>query len=606
MRFDPKIVDDLHLLPRQRLFAEIWFNQVHEYSLDAFRVRTMNPVNAVKELLRGLVPESPVKDNDRKRIWAEMLAVLEATPILKESCFQPAADELCFLVKEYLAKEKQQQALFPLIDAYARELEVALDNCFIKKCILRLTVLLTEQGHGTGADPEMPAINSITGQLLSCLVGDGWSLESLFTLYRRAFANDTTHTEVGQPYDFLRAMRWMFERLVRAPKAYVVTFAINQITDVRAFPPHVGDINFTTEPPILTEESSLYAKRLATRGGSRVFATMTIDAKDARIAGMRAASHIEQVLDVIRYDFERRNFSLSERFLVAKPDKHAILDVSRSVPNHKRHLTQEALHKFMQRLGDLVSSGTLEDDSKDRIYSAFRLYRTGAETGNLENKLVNWWTALEFLVKAGGSGGIGDAVENALAPTVTLAYLAKHLQAIRTALHAKRVQATHPVSGVQLDMEKISLTDFYALCLESKFQTQILTAVSAHPYAVLHISAFFSEVASPKALVETLKHHDRSVRWQIQRIYRARCDIVHSAGRVVQATLLCANLEAYLKILLDSFLDALHRHSTLRTPREFFDRQRHLFDRVSAQLVKSDSSLLISILSHCESPDGVS
>lgn len=596
MRFDPKIGADLNLLPRQVLFAEIWFNQVHEYSLDAFRVRAMNPVNAVQEVLRSLAPASPVHDNDRRRIWEEMLAVLEASPLLKEADFQPAGEELCLLVKEFLAKEKNS-GTFPLIEAYARELEVALKNCFIPKCISWLTTVLIQQGPAAGADPELAKIDTITGQLLSCLVGDGWSLESLFTLYRRAFAHDITHTAVGQEYSFARAMQWMFERLVRAPKPYIVTFAINQITDVRAFPAQVGDIGFTTEPPVLTEQSSVHAKRLATRGGSRVFATMTVEAKDARIAGVRAASHIEQVLDVVRYDFERRNFSLSERFLVAKPDRHTLLDVSRSVPNHKRYISQDALHIFMQRLGDLVSSGTLEDDSKDRIYSAFRLYRSGAETGNLENKLVNWWTALEFLVKAGGAGGIGDAVENALYPTVTLAYLSKHLQAIRTALHAMRVQATHPVGGALLDFESISLSDFYGLCLEPAFQAQILGAVSNHPYAVLHIMGFFSEVASPKALTETLKHHERCVRWQIQRIYRARCDIVHSAGRVVQATLLCANLESYLKILLDSFLEALHRHSTLRTPKEFFDRQRHTFNRVSTQLAKSDSTLLIGLLS---------
>src|SRR5207244_3202724 len=101
-----------------------------------------------------------------------------------------------------------------------------------------------------------------------------------------------------------------FARLQRAPKPYTLTFVINQVTDVGAFPAEVGDIGFSTAPPAITPNSSHWVKRLATPGGARVFATMTVLARDGRIAGMRAAEHIEQVLDVVRYDFERSNFSL--------------------------------------------------------------------------------------------------------------------------------------------------------------------------------------------------------------------------------------------------------------------------------------------------------
>lgn len=48
MYFDSKIDSALNLTPRQQLFAEIWFNQVHEYSLDAFRVRvTITPAKEI-------------------------------------------------------------------------------------------------------------------------------------------------------------------------------------------------------------------------------------------------------------------------------------------------------------------------------------------------------------------------------------------------------------------------------------------------------------------------------------------------------------------------------------------------------------------------------
>lgn len=604
MRFDPKIGTELNLTPRQKLFAEVWFNQVHEYSLDAFRVRAMNPTNSVQEMLRTLAQGSPVNDKDRRRIWGETFSILSGSTVLNDARFQVACGELCSLVDSYLSKtgkatsdpKESISGQFPLIEAFARELDLALRTHFIPACIQWLSVALAEPVVAGTIDPKADELVEITGQLLSSLVGDGWSLESLFSLYRRTFHVVQSCSADEPIFDFEVALRWIFERLVRDPKPYTVTFAVSQISRATSFPAQVGDIDFSTEPPTLGAESSSYAQRYAKRGGSKLFATMTVQANDGRIAGMRAAMHIEQVLDVVRYDFERRNFSLSESFLVEKQDRHMLLDVSRTVPNPRRDLSSDNLSIFMRQLNDLASSGNLDGDSKDRIYSAFRLYRTGAETVNLENKLVNWWTALEFLVKAGASGSIGDAVENALVPTVTLAYVAKHLYAIRAALHVMRIEVPHPTSNQVINFSSIDLSDLFELSLDTKFQNCLLELVAYHPYAVLQIKAFFNDIKSTDELLKTLSHHEHCVRWQIQRIYRARCDIVHSAGRIGQATLLCANLESYLKILLDSFLQSLHRHSTLRTPTEFFDRQRHTFGRVSSELGCGKNTLLLQVL----------
>ncbi|MFT0174882.1 hypothetical protein ACLKMY_39290 [Paraburkholderia mimosarum] len=89
----------------------------------------------------------------------------------------------------------------------------------------------------------------------------------------------------------------------------------------------------------------------------------------------------------------------------------------------------------MERLTNLVVSDGLRQEARSRVFSTFRLYRTGSETSNFENKLVNWWTALEFMVKGSSSGAIGDGVEKAIKSTVALAYVPKHLRALRTLLN---------------------------------------------------------------------------------------------------------------------------------------------------------------------------
>lgn len=604
MRFDAK-VGQLGLGARQRFFFELWLNMVHERSIDAFRVRAMNPLNSLQEMLKVTAPGSPANASDVRRIFIEANYVLSSSPVLATGKFEPAREELAQVLTEALAKQKDgkdaaMNASFPLVEAYGRELVEILRGKFVEESISWLRDALTPPspapaaGSGHQLDPEFARIDLVVGHLLSSLVGDGWSLESLFSLARATTLNGATDP-AGSPFDFVEAVDWMFDRITREPTPYKVIFSISQVSKTTEIPGRVGDITFSKNPPDLGPNSNEQSKRYAHASGAKLFATMVVEAKDGRIAGMQAATHIEQVLDIVRYDFERNNLVLSDTFLVEKDDRHMLLELARTVPNPALE-GASTLQQFMQQLQDLVTSGALESDSKERIYSAFRLYRTGAESKNLENKLVNWWTALEFFIKAGGQGGIGDAVENALTPVVVVDYLAKHLAAVLSALNSMKAELREKPDSDPIALKDLPLQAFYKMCKDKTWQNLILTALSASPYVQYQTDAFFRKINNPKDVAAALTRHEQNVRWQIQRIYRARCDIVHSAGRIAQPILLCANLESYLKLLLDTFLRSLHQHATLRTPKEFFDRKRHSLSRLIADLSAGKDDYLINIL----------
>lgn len=595
MRFD-KVETATALTSRQLLFVDTWFNEVHEFSVDAFRVRVMNPVNILEETLKSLT-EGQFSAEDKTRIWSELVSIFEDSFLLDLPPYLAAKRELLLLLKVSLDKPKEAEKHTNLIDAYGRELLLALKAQFVTSCTEWLSTTLAAAHSGAGEDPELENIQKITSQLLSCLVADGWSIESLFHMYRTSRRENGPHTSAGQPYQFLHALAWMFDRLASHHKKYRITFSINQLSNADAIPRTVGDIEFKSAIPVPGDDATRAIKKFAEPAQSKLFASMTLTANDSRIAGMRAAVHIEQVLDVVRYDFLKQNFALSDSFLIDKEDgRQTLLPILKTVPNPPREITSGQLHEFMSRLESLVSSGTLREDFKDRIYSAFRLYRTGAETSNLENKLVNWWTALEYLIKAGGNGGIGNAVENALFPTVTMSYVIKHLDAAKAAMKHFAV-VVKKADGTDTEYSAYSPHEMYAFLTDRSTQTAVASAVAASPYAALYFKRLFAKFATAAALSTALGRHEQSVKWQIQRIYRARCDIVHSAGRVDQAALLCANLESYLKTLLDTFLQSLHSLQTMRTPKEFFDRRRHMYDRVMELLKKNDQSLLIEMLS---------
>lgn len=564
----------------------------------------MNPLNITRELLK-MFEVAHAGDRDRARVAAEVIEVLEDSTILAQPPFQPAGAHLLSLLKvgappaagikaggskvleEWGKKLKGQRSL---VDAFGRELERALSAHYVPTCLTWLTGELQKPDSGgplSQLAPDLSAIESVTDMLLSTLINRGWSFESLFTLYRGMLlpALEVGKDSMQPPYSFQSSLVRVFERLAAPGKPYRITFALSNVTKPTDFPKQVGDITFSMDPPPLLPNANSKVQGYLRARGNRLFATVEVPAEDGRIAGAIANDKISRVLDIIRYDYERKNVQLSERFLVQKPDKQMLMPLPGTIPNPNSSLTPAQLQNFMDRLQDLVAAGALREHATDRIFSAFRLYRIGDDLSSQENKLVNWWTALEFLVKGNGStgGGIGEGVENSLAPTIALSYLPKHLAALRSVLVDLQIQLTG-AGGNQVELGKMTIVEFYELLQDPAHRTAIEAACTARPFVWHRTRKFLATVSAPKKLGDVLASHERRLRWHVQRIYRARCDIVHSANRIIDATLLCANLQFYLKTILSTFLEALHLHPTLRSPQEFFDRQKHGLGLVASEL----------------------
>lgn len=574
----------------------------------------MNPLNILRELLR-MIAGGHANESDVGRVTAEAIEIL-ADPILMESdAFRVSASHLISILTEARPKQSVQEAdeskalkawgaalakHHSLIDTFGRELEKALDDHFIAHCVSWLERELSVQGDVPeleNLEAKLGEIENVTSTLLSTLINRGWSFESLFMLYRLMLLPNIEKAVDASAYVFSEALNAVFQRLRAQPKPYRVTFSINNVSKPDHFPARVGDIEFSTQPPDIGAKSSNYVRRYASVRGGRLFATTTAHAQDGRMAGSIAGDRIAQVLDVVRYDYERKNVQISNSFLLAKEDKHMLLPLPGTVPNPDSSLTAVQLEQFMRRLQNLVGSGTLSADAKDRIYSTFRLYRVGAETSNFENKLVNWWTAIEFLVKGtgNGGGGIGDGVENSLAPTVAISYLPKHLMALRSLLVDLKIELRNAAQE-PLELGSMGLSAVYALMQDAAMKRAVEDACRAHPFIWFRTRRLLALLATHQKVAEALNSHERRLRWHVQRIYRARCDIVHSAQRVVDATLLCANLEFYLKTILTAFLDAFHRHPTLRSPREFFDRQQHALGQIMKELKANQNASLTALL----------
>src|SRR5271170_1695538 len=97
MHIDPK-ARGLPLTADQKFFVSCWLNMVHQHSLDSHRVRTMNPRNILREILR-LYDLAHASDEDRTMVCDEALLVLKNDPTLKRAPLAATTHALVELLK---------------------------------------------------------------------------------------------------------------------------------------------------------------------------------------------------------------------------------------------------------------------------------------------------------------------------------------------------------------------------------------------------------------------------------------------------------------------------------------------------------------------------
>ena len=637
MRIDQQLnASSLGINARQHFFMSAWFNLVHQHSLDSYRVRVMNPLNILRELRRMADP--PANDEDRKVVASEALEILRDHPVIlaNVSKHQGLPDAIVFITEAVETKDGfKKNAL--LLSSFMREVESSLEQHFLADCFTWMEGNLTEVPAGETEEQRAVSyvsIERVCRDIVSVAHDLGFSLESLFHLYRLLLPKepsspgshrsqpgteeDTALAEPAQPvkaqpvlngayatpsvtppapYEFSKRFERLKSEILAAPREHQVIFAVSgapKTSDVCCG--NFGDVVISQDEPELREGA--YGKPLFSKAPRRLFASAVVKSRDGRSAGLQAYGEIGKILDLMRFEYDTPFIKAGTRFLLKDDEGYRVLPLPQLVPNPEADPPTKTLEEFVTHLTDLAARDPLQTETRDRIFSAFRLYRLGTGANMFDNKLVNWWTGLEYLTSGGKTNGdIGETVKNALAPTLALTYLPKHLVAFRSALAGLNVELQ--IAGAIVNIKHCSNAQLYTVLKDPMQSAAVLASCTSQPDLWKPLSAFVDGIKTPASTAILIKAHDQRIRWQIERIYRTRCDIVHAGRQVITASLLCANLEFYLRMTLKSMLKGFSSVATLMGPAEFFERQRHQFNQVLQELHAKPSpkdALLIASL----------
>lgn len=104
------------------------------------------------------------------------------------------------------------------------------------------------------------------------------------------------------------------------------------------------------------------------------------------------------------------------------------------------------------------------------------------------------------------------------------------------------------------------------------------------------------DILDDNKVFSVLSKHRDVIEKQLQRIYRTRCDIVHSSKSNINTSLLCSHLEYYLKVLFNQIILYFGERSYIKTLDEFFKREFVEFGDLFDESIKDKSILLEKLL----------
>jgi hypothetical protein len=302
---------------------------------------------------------------------------------------------------------------------------------------------------------------------------------------------------------------------------------------------------------------------------------------------MRARKNLDDILDLIRFELETDIIRVKPEFVSTSSDsgKPRVYPLRSQIPNPRRNVSSDEFMGFVRRIGDAIENPTLDPQSKEKVKSAFHFYRMGRDAEEFENKFLNWWTALEYLVKTGKGSIIGE-VEKRLVPILILGYSAKHLRSYARTLYFCRVRPSTGAIGRfhVADYKDLNPFDFFTLLMDNSEFGEISTRLSRYPSLLFYLTRFRAQMSDSNAIKSFYDRHEQRIKWHINRIYRIRCDIVHSAGYSMNLTLLCANLEYYLKYVLMAILEILTNNKAISSLSELYDRVDYTYKCLQADL----------------------
>jgi len=494
------------------LFYQSWQELVHRYTLSVYQYRIFNSLNALIELDSVLIKTIEGLFNTNHNVEAckeELLYTLKNDNVL-EKYNKPLLNRLQAHLGKKSDKIHEFKALyFQIKYAIAELTPMYLNNLFIelKNEIENRNPLLIEKYS-----------NTIVSQCVSL----GWSTNALLHTLRHF---STERDEATKWNDFKNELTRHAEQHTVLLSVFFksrngIDVIISALADMGILIKSYSEL--VTIYPFVANSSFLNA--------NKKYIEIDVDAMDVYSAANTAIRIISDKINMASF-----------YNLITAWDLNSLVIVSISRSNN---YTQQFTAKELYATNDYVDiSGNIfentrrifSDDSKvniiNKLNGAFGYVNSSRASLFQEEKYMNMWIALESLARTDMYGDIISNVKEVLPAALCIRYIYRIIR--NFAEDCIRCNVNFDLSStsinLQQDTKRQLVREIISILQDDTLSDELKSKLSVSSLLLYRYDSIRPLVTDVSYATKKIENHHKRVKWQLQRLYRIRNEIVHSS-----------------------------------------------------------------------------
>jgi len=521
-------------------FAQILDEALFDFTLDTFKPKALNLRLLCIEAMQTTdnIKNGVIKKPNLKSIIEELLWILNSDTVAKDIF----GIKFNVIVHKIKSNENNPTELKAIIIHLYHQLDQ-------RKYLKRIQELLIDL---VPANREKEKIYNLTKIYLTELINYGYLPGHIYHQLNIHFFDRRIAVNETSPKEF-------FGRFNFTKKKYKIIFRTDEV--LKEFKVISSKLGFTIVDTLtLTNITGNEKNFINSKPANEVFLVFKdIEATNEISARYYAELPLERIANFFSFYHHKEKPNINKNALVVDPNNNYLLleKPIKSIIKKADSKPKEAVTKVK----DIFETIDFPIETIVRLTKAIDIHSIALETDEIENKLLNLWTAIETSIPKDVEYNQDRIVQiiNGLMPLQCVHYI-QHLieQTVDDFYHYNRRLAAQTFKTVITNQPENKWYTILALISTKENETirkNIYTQLNDFPLLRYRIFSINKSFLSGKSLKKLIKDHIQNVEWQIQRIYRVRNLIVHSGEMPSYGNILVENVHNYFDNLINYVID---------------------------------------------------
>lgn len=525
------------LLPPEKFFVEKALELLHSNTLDTYRLRINNPKTILHELIAVI---DGVKKGSLRETYIDVLNLEALELYKKEKEIKFISITKGFFIESLTTKDYDR--IYYAANLILSENRKYVSHLYhnILQEISRLSALTSYSWD------EYSSLNRLIQFFFIELRKQGYSKKYLYNYVVALFGSPSPLPDFTSA---IEAIKHLVERELEVFKVFYAfknSGIAKQLLDLDSF-----DLKSISKSQIEEDAKSINEKfiEFIEANASNEFYYIEQDAVDYYTAGALARKKLQKGLDMLFMATDDDIFNVHNTCFVygtRQPNKGKTQILSYKLDGNFEP-SFSSYKKFLSNYKKLDAS-SVDQVTITKIYSALRYLRFGTLASEQEHKLLNYWIAIEYLFS-------GTSLQDNKIHRLILYFKKSHansyVRRLFLDLHNSIIKYKITPSISNFNKSKLSYL------FDPTTDVEIEAYKTRYPLLYFRYHSTKKRFENSQGILSDLKRHSNNVEWNLNRIYRTRNEIVHSAATDIDVIELASHLKYFLVFTLNGLFNFL-------------------------------------------------